>query len=434
VTPPVPVAPVAAPAVVPPGRILRTFPALQSSLYRRYLLAGMFGTVAAFMLQTAQGWLVLVLTNSPALLGLAGAVAGLPALFLALFAGVLADRVDRRRLLILTNGTSAVLGLILAVLTTLGLIQYWHVLVLAFLLGITFSFQMPASQALVSSIVDRSAIGNAVALNSAQYNLLRILAPGLAGLFIAAGSLALGFWVYVVALVVVVFLIAGLRIPDTGPPVRVQAALWLDLQDGVRYVAANRVLGILVLLPAVPALFVLNYLTFIPFYARDILATGAAGLGLLTGAIGVGALVGALTLASRRPSGGSGRLVLGAMCVVGAALTVFATSRSVPISMLALAVMGMFQVAYYSTTNTLIQVLVPARLRGRVLSLYFLTSIGVIPIANLVGGALAEAIGVQLVLAAGGVLTVAIALLVAVFEPRIARLRAAHISASEAAE
>ena len=142
--------------MVAPGRILRTFPALQSPLYRRYLLAGMFGTVAAFMLQTAQGWLVLVLTNSPALLGLAGAVAGLPALFLAVFAGVVADRVDRRRLLILTNGTSAVLGLLLAVLTTLGVVQYWHVLVLAFLLGITFSFQMPASQALVSSIVDRA--------------------------------------------------------------------------------------------------------------------------------------------------------------------------------------------------------------------------------------------------------------------------------------
>jgi MFS family permease len=394
----------------------------------------MFGTVAAFMLQTAQGWLVLVLTNSPALLGLAGAVSGIPALFLAVFAGVVADRVDRRRLLIATNGASAFLGLILAVLTSLGGVEYWHVLVLAFLLGITFSFQMPASQALVSSIVDRSAIGNAVALNSAQYNLLRILAPGVAGLFIAAGSLALGFWVYVVALLVVVFLFAGLRVPDERAQVRVQAALWLDLQDGVRYVIANRVLAILVLLPAVPALLVLNYLTFIPVYARDILATGPAGLGLLTGAIGVGALAGALTLASRRPSGGSGRLVVGALALVGIGLTVFAVSRSLPVSMIALAAMGMFQVAFYSTTNTLIQVLVPARLRGRVLSLYFLTSIGVIPIANLVGGALAEVVGVEIVLAAGGVLTVAIAALVLVIEPRIGRLRAAHLSASDEPE
>jgi MFS family permease len=407
---------------------------LRSPLYRRYLLAGMFGTVAAFMLQTAQGWLVLVLTNSPALLGLAGAVAGVPALVLAVFAGVVADRVDRRRLLIATNGGSAVLGLILAVLTTLGVVEYWHVLVLAFLMGVTFAFQMPASQALVSSIVDRSAIGNAVALNSAQYNLLRILAPGVAGLFIAAGSLALGFWVYVVALVVVVVLIYGLHVPETRPQVRVQAALWLDLQDGLRYVMADRVLGILVLLPAVPALLVLNYLTFIPLYARDILATGPAGLGLLTGAIGVGALAGALTLASRRPSGGSGRLVLGALGIVGAALMVFAVSRSLPVSMLALACMGMFQVAYYSTTNTLIQILVPARLRGRVLSLYFLTSIGVIPIANIVGGALAESLGVEVVLATGGLLTVLIVVAVALVEPRVGRLRAAHLSASEASD
>jgi MFS family permease len=420
--------------VAAPGRVQRAFPALQSPLYRRYLLAGMFSTVAGFMLQTAQGWLVLVLTNSPALLGLAGAVSGIPALFLAVFAGVVADRVDRRRLLIATNATSAFLGLILAALTSLGLVEYWHVLVLAFLLGISFSFQMPASQALVSSIVDRSAIGNAVALNSAQYNLLRILAPGVAGLFIAAGSLALGVWVYVVARLVVVFLFAGLRVPSARSQVRVNSALWLDLQDGVRFVAANRVLAILVLLPAVPALLVLNYLTFIPVYARDILATGPAGLGLLTGAIGVGALAGALTLASRRPSGGSGRLVVAALAFVGVGLAVFAVSRSLPVSMLALAAMGMFQVAFYSTTNTLIQVLVPARLRGRVLSLYFLTSIGVIPIANLVGGALAEAVGVESVLAAGGVLTVAIALLVTLAEPRIAHLRAAHLSATDEPE
>jgi MFS family permease len=414
--------------------VLRTFPSLQSPLYRRYLLAGMFATLAAFMLQTAQGWLVLVLTNSPALLGLAGAVGGLPALFLAVFAGVLADRVDRRRLLIVTYSTSAILGFILALLTSLGIVEYWHVLVLAFLLGVTFSIQMPASQAIVSTIVDRSAIGNAVALNSAQYNLLRIVAPGVAGLFIAAGSLALGFWVYVVALCVVVFLIAGLAIPATGPADRVQAALWLDLQDGVRFVAANRVLAIVTLLPAVPALFILNYLTFIPVYARDILATGPAGLGLLTGAIGVGALAGALTLATRRPSGGSGRLVLGALGIVGVALTTFAVSRSLPVSMIALALMGAFQVSYYSTTNTLIQVLVPARLRGRVLSLYFLTSIGVIPIANIAGGAIAESFGVEVVLAGGGILTVLIVIAVALLEPRIGRLRAAHISAGESVD
>jgi MFS family permease len=419
---------------LPIARIQATFPALASPVYRRFLLSSMVGTTGSFMQATAQGWLVLVLTNSPALLGLAGAVAGLPTLFLAVFAGVLADRVDRRRLLVITNGSAALFALVLAILTTTGLIEYWHVLVLAFLAGLAFTIQLPASQAVVSTIVDRKTIGSAVALNSAQYNFLRILAPALAGLFIAAGSLQLGFWVNAVALAVVALIIARLPIPDLRSADRVQAAIWRDLQDGLRYVAADRVLFVLVLLPAVPALFVLNYLTFIPLYARDILGTGPAGLGLLTGAIGVGALIGALSLASMRPSGGSGRLILGAICIVGVSLMVFAVSRSLPVSMLALALIGAFQVNFYSTTNTLIQVLVPARLRGRVLSLYMLTSIGLIPVANLAGGALAEVFGVEVVLATGGLITVTIGLATMLLEPRIGRLRAASLSAAAGAD
>lgn len=416
------------------SRVLSTFPALASPIYRRYLLAGMFITIGSFTQATAQGWLVLVLTNSPALLGLAGAVAGLPTLFLAVVAGVLADRLDRRRLLVITNSSAALCALTMAILTTLGVIEYWHILVLMFLSGLAFTIQLPAAQAVVSSIVDRTMIGNAVALNSAQYNFLRILAPAFAGLFIAAGALALGFWVNAIALAAAAWIILNLAIPSTRTADRAQAAMWRDLQDGIRYVANDRVLAILVLLPGVPALFILNYLTFIPVYARDILATGPAGLGLLGGAIGVGALTGALSLAGMRPSGGSGRLVLGAMAIAGASLTVFAVSRSLPLSILALGLIGFFQVNFYSTTNTLIQVIVPARLRGRVLSLYMLTSIGLIPIANLIGGVLAESLGVEIVLAAGGVLTVAIAASVFLLEPRIGRLRAAHLSARESAD
>jgi MFS family permease len=416
------------------NRIGAAFPALHSPIYRRFLLASMITTIGGFMQQTAQGWLVLDLTNSEALLGLAGAVAGLPTLFLAAFAGVLADRMDRRRLLMLTNGSAALFALVLALLVTTGAIAYWHVLVLAFLTGLALTVQMPAGQAVVSTIVDRQSIGNAVALNSAQYNLTRIIAPAIAGVFIAAGSLALGFWVNAVALGLVVVILAGLAIPSPRDANRVQAAMWLDLQDGVRFVASSRVLATVVLLPAVPALLVLNYLTFLPVYARDILATGPTGLGLLAGAIGAGALIGALSLAAFRPSGGSGRLMLGGLGIVGISLTTFALSRSLPLSMLALAFQGAMQVAYYSTTNTLIQVLVPARLRGRVLSLYVLTSIGLIPVANLVGGAFAESIGVASVLATGGILTVVIAIAVALLEPDVLRLRAAHLSAREHGE
>ena len=385
----------------------------------------MLATLGAFMQITAQGWLVLQLTNSPGLLGLVGAVAGLPTLFLAVVAGVLADTMDRRRILAWGYWISAVLAGSLAILTTLHVVTYWHVLVIALLGGVVITVQMPAGQAVVSSIVDRTLIGSAIALNSAQYNLARIVGPSMAGLAIAAGGLAFGFWANAIALLAVGAVIARLPIPATRTADRVTRALWGDLQDGVRHVAGDTVLVTLVLLAAAPALFVLPYLTFLPVFARDILAIGAPGLGLLTGSIGVGALAGALLMASRRPSGGSGRLLITGLASISLALLVFATSRTLPLSMLALAVLGASQVAYYSTTNTLLQIRVPPRLRGRVHSLYVLTSIGLLPIGNLAGGAIAEVAGVPAVLAVGALITLLATVVTAVRRPTIRRLAAA---------
>jgi len=374
------------------------------------------------MQATAQGWLVLQLTNSPGLLGLIGAIAGLPTLFLAVVAGVLADRLDRRRMLAWTYGAAALLSAILAVLTLTETVAYWHVAAIALAGGVLLTIQMPASQAIVSTAVDRTVLGGAIALNSAQYNLMRIIGPSLAGLAIAAGGLAFGFVANAVALVGVAVIFIRLPLPPTRTLGRLQAALWGDLRDGVRHVAADRVLSTLVLLAAAPALFVLNYLVFLPVYARDILAIGAPGLGLLTGSIGVGALTGALLVASRRPSGGSGRLLLAGLASMSISLATFAMSTWVPLSCAALAILGASQVAYYSTTNTLLQVRIPSRLRGRVHSLYVLFSIGLIPLGNVVAGAVAERVTVPPVLAAGGVATLAIVVIVAVARPEIARL------------
>jgi MFS family permease len=231
---------VAAPdAGSPPGR----FPALASPVYRRLLLGNALATLGSFMQATATGWLVLQLTNSPGLLGLIGAIAGLPTLFLAVVAGVLADRLDRRRLLAWSYGAAAILAAVLALLTTTGAVAYWHVAVIAFAGGVLFTVQGPASQAIVSTAVDRAALGGAIALNSAQFNLGRIVGPSIAGLAIAAGGLALGFWANAVALVLVAVIFIRLPVPSTRAAGRLQAALWGDLQDGVRHVAGDRILS-----------------------------------------------------------------------------------------------------------------------------------------------------------------------------------------------
>jgi MFS family permease len=428
-----PDAPAAAPR--PRGRrqaFAARVPALASRDYRRFFGGTFVGNVGSWMQITALGWLVLGLTNSPAALGLVSAIQTAPILFFSIFAGVIADRVDRRRLLVSMQVAAAATALALAVLTTAGVIAFWHVAVIALVAGMITAFQTPAYQAVVSTLVSREAIGSAVALNSAQYSLARVLGPALAGAVIAAGGIQLAFWGNTFALLLVAVVVATLKLASQPQLVRAEATLWANLMDGIRYVQRDATMRVLVLLAAVPALFLLNYLVLMPVYARDVLQIGAPGLGLLTGSIGVGAVVGAVGLALLRPSGGSGRGMLLGLGIAGIALVVFATSRSVPLSAAALAVLGACQLIYYATTNTLIQVLVPPRLRGRVISLYILTSWGVMPIGHLTAGAVAEHLGPTVALAGGGVITLlAVAGVVLAF-PAVRDLRADRVSLAPA--
>ena len=388
-------------------------PALASPVYRTFLTAAFVGNVGAWMGATAQGWLVLGLTDSAAALGLASAAGTAPTLFLSLLAGVLADRLDRRRILVGAQIAGAAVAVVLAVLTMTGSVEYWHVVVLAVLAGSATALAMPTFQAIVSTLVPAGAIGNAVALNAAQFNLSRVLGPVAAGAAITAGGLAVAFWANAVALLAVAVVLARLPFRAASTLDRVEASMWSNLLDGLRYVQGSRTVAVLLVLAAVPGVFMLNYLALLPVYARDILGIGAGGLGLLTAAIGIGALAGAIAVAVLRPGGGSGRLLLLGLAVASAALVTFALSDVVVVSLVALAVLGASQVAYYATTNTLLQVLVPGRLRGRVMSLYILTSWGAIPLGSVLAGAVAERFGAPLALAGGGVITLVVAGLVA---------------------
>lgn len=416
-----------------PGVLARRLPALRAAGYRRFLAGVFVSNIGSWMQTTAIGWLVLQLTNSPGLLGLATAAGTFPTLFLSVFAGVLADRVDRRRVLVATSLASAVVAGALAALVLTEHIAYWQILLLAVVAGTAQALATPASQALVSSLVGRDAVGNAVALNAAQFNLSRIVGPALAGAVIAAGGLWLAIGANMVSYLALALVLATLPTVHPATIVRAEAGLWSNLLDGIRYTRHSGPVAVLVALAAVPALFLLNYLVLLPVYARDVLDIGAAGLGLLTAGVGVGALVGAVLVAVLRPSGGSGRLLLLGLAGASAALVVFAFSRFVPLSIVSLAVLGAFQVSYYTTTNTLIQVIVPARLRGRVLSLYILTSWGFMPIGNLLAGIIAERFGATVALAGGGLVTLAVVGLVALTQPSLRTLRADGAAGAAAA-
>ncbi|MEI7744661.1 MAG: MFS transporter [Chloroflexota bacterium] len=418
------------PGIAVPNGITARMPALASPLFRRFLVGAMAASVGGFMQSTAQGWLVLGLTNSAEALGVISALQILPILLLSAVAGVLADRIDWRRLLASTQLGSAGVAVVLAILATTGVIQFWQVAVLAIMAGTATAIQNPAYQAIVPNLVEREVIGSAVALNSAQFNLSRILGPSIAGAAIAAGGLGLAFWGNALALCAVTWVFWGLRVPGARATARAQASMWSNMLDGVRYVRSRRIVAVLVLLAAVPALFLLNYLMLLPVFARDVLQIGAPGLGLLSAGIGIGALTGALGLATLRPSGGSGRSLIVALVVGSLAEVVFAASRFVPLSIAALAVLGGCQVIYYATTNTLLQVLVPGRLRGRVMSLYILSSWGLIPFGNLLAGVVAERATPTLALAGGSLLTLLAAVGVALLVPELRRLEAGSGSLS----
>jgi MFS family permease len=407
----------------PRGRLGRRIPALASPPYRRFLGGVFVGNIGMWMAATAQGWLVLDLTGSPALLGVTSAASSMPTLLFSLWAGVLADRVDRRRLLIGTQLTGAAIAGILALLATTGLVTFPQIVVLAFLGGATSALATPAFGAIVPSLVDRSVIGSAVALNAAQFNLGRIIGPSIAGVAIAAGGLVLALWANVAALGLVAVVLMTLRVIDQAAIVRAESSMWRNLLDGLRYVRGQRTMLALLLLSAVPAVLVLNYLVLLPVYAKDVLGTGPAGLGMMTAAVGIGALAGATTIAIRRPAGGSGRLMLGGLAAMAGCAALFGASTWLPLSLAALAALGASQTTYYSTANTLIQVLVPSRLRGRVLSLWLLTAIGLMPLGNLLAGIVAERFSAPVALTGGSLLALALTGVVAVAFPTLRAIR-----------
>lgn len=364
--------------------------ALSHPNYRLYFVGQLVSLTGTWMQSTAQQWLVYRLTDSPLALGTVTFLAALPSLLFSLFAGVLIDRVDKRRLLTFTQIGMMVLALTLAGLTATGWVQYWHVLALALLLGLINTVDMPTRQAFTVDLVGKEDLMNAIALNSSMFNLARLAGPAVAGVLVARVGEAMAFTLNGLSFLAVLAGLLRMQLPPFQPRTGKLPPL-VDFKEGLTYITHNRTLLVLVGLATVPSIFGFPYTTLIPVMAGEVLGLKADGFGALVSAIGLGALMGAVSLAWLGSHRHKGRLLMTAMLAFAGAVAAFALSRTLTLSMVALAFAGWGMVSHLATTNTLVQLLVPDALRGRVMSAYLWIVVGLAPLGSLILGSLAEA-------------------------------------------
>src|SRR6266481_690741 len=330
--------------------------ALRAFRYRDFRLfwtGQLVSLVGSWMQSVGQAWIVLELTHSPFKLGVISALQFGPMLFLSLLAGALADRVRKRRFLMLTQGALMLQALALAALDWSGQIQYWHVCVLALVYGIANTLDLPARQSFVVELVGKGDLMNAIALNATVFNGARIVGPAVAGLLIAHYGVAPAFLVNGLSFLGVLVALAAIR-NEGAPRPREAATVGQEILQGLRYATSSSLVGLILALLFVISLFVLNFNVLVPLVARDALHEGARGFGLLMASLGVGAVGGAIVLA----------------------------------------VAGFTQIVFMASCNTTIQVTAPDHLRGRVMSLYALVFVGTHPFGALLIGGLAEQWGV----------------------------------------
>ncbi len=407
---------------LPGFRLPPIFTALRYPNYRRWFIGQALSLMGTWMQGVAQGWLVYALTGSKLALGLIAFAGSIPTLFLMLPAGVVADRVSRRKLMMVTQTSMMLFAFAIAGLAAANVLQVWHIAVLAFLGGVANSFDAPARLALaVEMVEDRRDLQNAIALNSTMFNLARIVGPAIGGVVLAGLGAAWCFALNGLSFVAVLVALFGMRLNDTVRPVS-KEPMGQQIKIGLRYVWNHTAVRTLMFLVGMTSLFGFSYSVLMPAYAVDVLKVGEAGLGGLNAAVGIGALAGSLVVASLTRSRRKGvQLTIGSL-LFPAAVIVFATSRSFPVSLALLAVIGFAFISQNATSNTLIQAIVPDELRGRVMSVYSFMFFGAMPFGSLLVGALAQALGPTTAVIICAVITLAAALRVFLGVPDVRRL------------
>ena len=373
---------------------LQTFESLRIRDYRLLWMGQVSTSMGQWMDQVTRGWLIYQLTGSPLQLGLATATRGLPLLLFGIVAGAYADRSGRKLQLIVAQVTNAGLNVVLATLVLTHHVHAWHVYSTGFLAGTVQAFQQPARQTLISDLVGNERLMNALALNSAALNSSRTLGPAIAGVFISTVGISGSYYLQGALYAFATLWTGQMNVPDRDPALRNgrREPFFDSIRDGFSYVGTNANIRTLMMLALGPLTFGMSYTSLMPVIARDILHGGAPLQGLLLSCIGIGSLVGALIVASMRRSNGYGLpVVIGATCF-SLAIIGFGSSRWVPVSLVLGFVIGLFNVTYQTQNQTLLQVMVPRHIRGRVMSIYLLNR-AFVPLGALLAGALAAHFG-----------------------------------------
>jgi MFS family permease len=392
--------------------------ALSISNFRTYFFSAAIAQCGGWLLRTTQAWLVLDLTGSPAALAAVTIAQALPVTILTLFAGILIDRTQSRRLLVIVQVILACQAAVMAALIFTNQIQFWHIIVLASILGVASAVDFPTRSAIVSELLEPHLVGNGIALNSAMGSAARIIGPGVGGVMIATLGSGVCFAVTAAAYAVTTLGLVALRSEDFYPKrLARKTALFKQLAEGVRYSFSTPSLAVNMVLAGFYGTFAYNWALVLPLMARFALDSGAEGFGALNMAMGAGSMIGAFALATRlKPSM---RLLLISAAAFGASILVLAHAPDMPTALVMLVCTGMLSVSFNATNNTLLQVEAREDIRGRVLSLYMFLMIGTTPVGSAITGSIANTFDVRVALQVNAVLCLVGLALAAFFLRRV---------------
>jgi MFS family permease len=370
--------------------------------FQLFFSGQLISLIGTWMQNVAQSWLVYRITGSSLLLGVVGFAGQIPVFLLAPIGGMAADRWNRHRVVVGTQIASMILAFILAILTLSHVVRVWEIVVLAALLGAVNAFDIPARQSFLIDMVGREDLMNAIALNSSMFNGARVVGPAIAGLLVAWIGEGWCFFANAVSYIAV---IVGLLLMKLGPMRMVsrQATAIEHIAEGFRFVRRAAPIMAIMLLIGLVSLVAVPYSVLMPIFADRVLHGGARALGILMGVSGLGALFGALTLAVRRGVHGLGRWIAFSAIGFGASLVLFSFSRWLVLSAILLVPVGYFVMLQMSSSNTLIQAMVPDELRGRAMAVYTMMFMGMAPMGSLFAGALSDRIGAPWTVAIGGI-------------------------------